>query len=516
MERMVSIVSFQVGALFVGVLALLAITIPHTDMNLVTGQAIAQSEDTDIFAPPYSAFSGDNIISLRYDKVDNETFHITAQISIDNGAIYTNIYYYTQSGWQQQKISASNDWIKNSATIQIDELYSNVAQTQGDDFYVGVWICVGVDETWQCGCKDPSDCGYWHIQGIDLAFEGETVTDCIDNDGDGYGSPASQSCFLHQEDCNDNDASSNPGEEEIPYNGIDDDCNASTLDNDLDMDGYVLTDDCDDNDASRYPGQREICGNGVDEDCDGIDMECEQCGEGSITQTGCNCAATPYYTGYCCDNTYQEVACGSPEVIFYDGFESGTANTWDYLNPYSRVNQDSSYNGLYSLDLIYQPGTESLKTDQHASKGFVGQPILYARYYMYVEEDFIHDAQGVIINTFGTAGDWQTTQALRSYQGQGSVGRLWLNIGNGDIDSGVNLQNGRWYCVESMIVVQEDGQDTYTAWVDDAQVYTTTVEYADSYITYYEQGGDNAGVSPESPTHIYIDTVEISKVRIGC
>jgi len=45
-----------------------------------------------------------------------------------------------------------------------------------------------------------------------------------------------------------------PGNQELPYNGIDDDCDDSTLDDDLDQDGFVVADDCDDSDAAIYQG----------------------------------------------------------------------------------------------------------------------------------------------------------------------------------------------------------------------------------------------------------------------
>ena len=58
------------------------------------------------------------------------------------------------------------------------------------------------------------------------------------------------------------------GGEEIPYDGIDNDCDASTPDDDLDGDGYALVDDCDDEDVSISPSQEEMC-NERDHDCDG-------------------------------------------------------------------------------------------------------------------------------------------------------------------------------------------------------------------------------------------------------
>ena len=91
----------------------------------------------------------------------------------------------------------------------------------------------------------------------------------VDADSDGFDSIATGGT-----DCNDTDASINPGATETPYDGIDQNCDGSDL-TDVDVDGFDSTvvtggTDCNDTDASINPGATEILGNDVDENCDGI------------------------------------------------------------------------------------------------------------------------------------------------------------------------------------------------------------------------------------------------------
>jgi predicted outer membrane repeat protein len=92
------------------------------------------------------------------------------------------------------------------------------------------------------------------------------VADDVDDDGDGY-----SACDL---DCDDADAGVNPGTLEVPYDGVDQDCDGEDL-NDVDGDGYDggdTGDDCDDTDTTIHPGAHEQPYNGLDEDCDGADL----------------------------------------------------------------------------------------------------------------------------------------------------------------------------------------------------------------------------------------------------
>ncbi|TVZ59433.1 putative secreted protein (Por secretion system target) [Flavobacteriaceae bacterium MAR_2010_105] len=119
-----------------------------------------------------------------------------------------------------------------------------------------------------------------------------------DNDGDGYGttvvvqssnsSPGAGESNVST-DCNDGDASINPGATDIVANGIDEDCDGMfQWYQDNDGDGYGsavvvqssnsspgagesnVSTDCNDGDASIHPGATDIVANGIDENCDGM------------------------------------------------------------------------------------------------------------------------------------------------------------------------------------------------------------------------------------------------------
>ena len=84
--------------------------------------------------------------------------------------------------------------------------------------------------------------------GQDSCTPGEAGGLCptVDRDGDGYAPD--------EGDCNDSDAAVSPGATEVAYDGVDNDCDPSSLDDDLDEDGYGIADDCDDLDDETFPG----------------------------------------------------------------------------------------------------------------------------------------------------------------------------------------------------------------------------------------------------------------------
>ncbi|MFZ5477995.1 MAG: putative metal-binding motif-containing protein [Myxococcota bacterium] len=106
-----------------------------------------------------------------------------------------------------------------------------------------------------------------------------SVTWYADTDGDGYGDASStitecnppDDYVTDSTDCDDTDELTYPGADEVPYDGVDQDCDGSDL-TDVDGDGEPAAEaggtDCADGDVDVYTGAPETA-DGVDEDCDG-------------------------------------------------------------------------------------------------------------------------------------------------------------------------------------------------------------------------------------------------------
>ena len=130
-------------------------------------------------------------------------------------------------------------------------------------------ICDGLD----------NDCNPATDELADTDGDGFTICDGVipedelDADGDGF-APCDG-------DCDDEDPDRSPGAEEIPYDGVDQDCDGADL---VDVDGDLHTaeeaggDDCDDLDPEVHPDADEVCDDEIDNDCDGdVDDEDEDC-----------------------------------------------------------------------------------------------------------------------------------------------------------------------------------------------------------------------------------------------
>ncbi|MBX2800228.1 MAG: OmpA family protein [Myxococcales bacterium] len=135
--------------------------------------------------------------------------------------------------------------------------------------------------------------------GVDQDCDG---TDATDLDGDGYdGGPAGS-------DCDDTDAGVNPGVVEVYYDGVDADCSGDD-DRDADGDGFDFAGlkggtDCDDTDGLVNPAAFEIWYDGVDQDCSGT-SDHDQDGDGRDAPSG---------GGLDCDDQDADVFDGAVEV----------------------------------------------------------------------------------------------------------------------------------------------------------------------------------------------------------
>ncbi len=181
-----------------------------------------------------------------------------------------------------------------------------------------------------------------------ILLSGCTDTPCVDNDGDGYGNPASSLCTYLNPDCDDTNADVNPGVTEGSVgdptcsDGLDNDCdrNADLEDpgcvpcEDNDGDGYgdpasesctYSELDCDDSDADVNPAATEICDNSVDDDCDGlIDENDPACGGTGLLP----------YTGQtaCYDDNGNEISCPESGQAFYGQDAQYTGNEFNYTD----------------------------------------------------------------------------------------------------------------------------------------------------------------------------------------
>ena len=157
--------------------------------------------------------------------------------------------------------------------------------------------------------------------------------------------------FSNAADCDDTDVEVNPSATEVPYNGIDDDCDPLTLDDDLDGDGFDNANDCDETDNTVNTTQQYY----VDADGDGF---------GSTT-TAMLCSSTSP-AGYSdnnidCDDDDGAINPGATEVP-YNGID-------DDCNPLTS-------DGTLTIE-DFSPGNININPNPFNNKIIIKVPLSY-------------------------------------------------------------------------------------------------------------------------------------------
>ena len=243
--------------------------------------------------------------------------------------------------------------------------------------------------------------------GGDSSGVSEESTYYADGDGDGYGDPETTQAAESQPegyvtdntDCDDTDDSINPGAQEIPDDGIDNNCKglyAKTYYEDGDGDGYgdpettqaaesqpegyvIDNTDCDDTDETINPAAPEICDDGIDNDCDGLIDELCSVGVprdyGTIQEA--IDAASHYSEVLVDDGTYVEnidlrgkgitlKSVNGAESTVIDGGANGTVVTFESEKEVSTIDGFTITNGtgtdLYDDVYLYGGGILCIKS----------------------------------------------------------------------------------------------------------------------------------------------------------
>ena len=220
--------------------------------------------------------------------------------------------------------------------------------------------------------------------GLDNDCDALTVDD-EDGDGDGVSVCAG--------DCDDAEVGVFPGSPEVACDGLDNDCDPLTVDGvDGDGDGVSLcAGDCDDTVAEIFPGNIEIC-DGLDNDCDPLTLDDPDADADGV--------------GVCsgdCDDDDNRVFPGSPEVLC-DGLDND-------CDPSTLDDVDADGDGVFACQgdcddgdpNRYEGLAESCDGLDNDCNGAVDDGIPTDEWFSDTDQDGFGDADGVVATCDGVA-----------------------------------------------------------------------------------------------------------------
>ncbi|MCB9763854.1 MAG: hypothetical protein H6739_29055 [Alphaproteobacteria bacterium] len=230
------------------------------------------------------------------DSVDNDCDGATDE---DDAADATTWYLdfdsdgYGGTAFSQTACDAPSGYVADATDCDDTDATANPGATE---------VCDGVDNNCDGDTDedDAADVTTWYLDFDSDGYGGSTYTQVSCDAPRGY--------VDDSQDCDDGDATVNPGATEV-CDSVDNDCDGTTDEDDAadavswspdaDSDGYGATSgaqtacvapsgyvadatDCDDSDAGIHPGATEVC-DGDDNDCDGFaDPDAEVLGDGAL------------------------------------------------------------------------------------------------------------------------------------------------------------------------------------------------------------------------------------------
>ncbi len=271
-----------------------------------------------------------------------------------------------------------------------------------------------------------------------------------DQDGD---------CWAPPDDCDDTDPYAYPGADEVPYDGIDNDCDGEDV-VDADGDGYIGEaaggDDCNDNNPEYYPGAEETCQDkyaGYDVDCDGSEQTDDCDGDGSDRWDDCNDDNPDSYPG--------------AEEIWYDGIDGDCDTESDYDQD-GDGQEHADYGGedcddtradvYYAAAEIWDgvdhdcDGYADMMAQADAQVEYMGSNYDHADYYMGWVVDWMSDMNGDGTPDIATAGPNNGYNLLD--KSTVPTGRVYIVPGSGPTGHSS-------YFTESAIAYVDGGSEEY-------------------------------------------------------